>query len=748
MPMMFTHFSQQKIRLLLPGALLILVLLSNTYFAKAQVLWDGNAANGTGIWKVFKNIEGDGTITVENDSAEGKVWKFYKPSGSHRTESHAAKNFQAVEGSDIYIGWKCFLDMPANTSTNAVFQWKAYGDEYPMEQNYPIVLSTTSNGLIHLMHYAPGKIGTELWRSTLVRNAWNNFVLRIKVSRDGTIGFMEFWYNGIKQTLISGTKRYYGRTLDAGYVDPKWGVYGGDAATITNFVSRLKIAGTYTEAAPMIDPNDPVDPGDTIPHQDTTGVGSLLDITKNGGLISAQYNSSKTTENYPNLIDGNTATKYYVGGKTALWIQYKSVVPAIVTRYTITSANDKETRDPKNWQLLGSNDGVHWDTLDTRVGELFATRFLKKVYAVNNNNTFFQYYRLNITANNGDTGLQLSEWELFRKQNQNISFDSIPGKIFGDADFPLVANASSDLPVSFTVVSGPAVVTDDEVHITGAGTVTIRASQTGNSDFEPAASVERTFVIHQQSQTIVFDAIADKTVGDTDFAINATASSALPVSFAVVSGPAVVTGNTVQLTGAGTVTIRASQSGNDNIIAAPAAERSFVVHKKVQQITFHALRPVLKNATVNLAATATSGLPVSFSVVSGPGSITNNQLRFIGEGQVVIRASQPGDDIYAAAAPAEQTIVALGLQSLNGVQLTAYPNPTSGPLKVKLINKKSKTYSFIVIDHRGNQVAAAVIPAESSAQEVTLNLTGKPNDLYFLHVTDGTDNTVRIILKY
>ncbi|MBN9297400.1 MAG: heparin lyase I family protein [Filimonas sp.] len=725
-----------------------LFLLFILQTVSAQVYWNGNAANGTGIWKVFKNIEGDGTITVENDSTEGAVWKFYKPAGSHRTESHAAKNFQAVEGSDIYIGWKCFLDMAANASTNAVFQWKAYGDEYPMEQNYPIVLSTTSNGYIHLMHYAPGKIGTEVWKAPLVRYAWNNFVLRIKVSRDGTIGFMELWYNGIKQLLISGSKRYYGRTLDAGYVDPKWGVYGGDAATITNYVSRLKIAGTYAEAAPFINPNDPVDPGDTIPHTDTTGVAGLLDITDNGGVISAQYASSKSTENYPMVIDNNSATKYYIGGKTALWLQYKSTVPAIVTRYTLTSANDREGRDPKNWQLLASNDGAHWDTLDVRAGETFPTRFLKKTYAINNNNKYYLYYRLNITANNGDTGSQLAEWELFKKQSQSIAFDSLPDKVYGGEDLPLVAVASSDLPVSFTVVSGPASITeDDEIHVTGTGTITIRASQAGNNDYEPAADVDRTFTVYKQLQAIVFDSIPDKTYGDAAFMLNAVASSSLPVSFSVVSGPVTIDGNTVTITGTGAVTIRASQAGNDTVTAAQDVDRSFVVNKKAQQLTFDAIRPSLKTATVSLTATASSGLPVAYTVVSGPGTITGNQLKFTDEGQIVVQASQPGDSIYAAASPVTQTAISLGLQSLNGVQLLVYPNPTRGPLKVKLINKKAKTYSFLVIDRRGNIAASAVIPASSSQQEVSLDITGKPNDIYSLHVTDGSDNTIRLVLK-
>jgi hypothetical protein len=61
------------------------------------------------------------------------------------------------------------------------------------------------------------------------------------------------------------------------------------------------------------------------------------------------------------------------------------------------------------------------------------------------------------------------------------------------------------------------------------------------------------------------------------FALSAAATSRLPVSFRVLSGPAVVSGNTVTITGAGSVVIRASQSGNSNYNAAPPADRSFTV---------------------------------------------------------------------------------------------------------------------------------------------------------------------------
>lgn len=215
-----------------------------------SLLFDGNAALGpSAVWKVL-NVEGDGAITVVTDPVYGKVWKFYKPAGSHRTEGHGAKNFQAEEGDDIYIGWRSKLDIPASQKTNAVFQWKAYGSGLPMTQNYPIVVSTTSTGILHLMHFAPGKIGTEVWATPLSRNTWNTMVLRIKVSRDAATGFIEFWYNGVKQTLVNGTQRYPARTLDADFCDPKFGVYGGDPADITNYVHAIKIGSSYADAAP------------------------------------------------------------------------------------------------------------------------------------------------------------------------------------------------------------------------------------------------------------------------------------------------------------------------------------------------------------------------------------------------------------------------------------------------------------------------------------------------------------------
>src|SRR5687768_12325690 len=76
--------------------------------------------------------------------------------------------------------------------------------------------------------------------------------------------------------------------------------------------------------------------------------GTSFDLTDNGGTITAQYPNTNASEDVPRLIDNNIQTKYYRSGRTNLWVQYQSTAAAIVTYYTITSANDVPTRDPND----------------------------------------------------------------------------------------------------------------------------------------------------------------------------------------------------------------------------------------------------------------------------------------------------------------------------------------------------------------------------------------------------------------
>jgi hypothetical protein len=253
------------------------------------------------------------------------------------------------------------------------------------------------------------------------------------------------------------------------------------------------------------------------------------------------------------------------------------------------------------------------------------------------------------------------------KGNQTITFGALSNKTVGDPAFTVSATASSGLTVSFSIASGPATISGSTVTITGAGTVTVRASQAGNDNYNAAANVDQSFTVAKASQTITFGSLSGKTLGDAPFTVSATASSGLAVSFSIASGPATISGNTITLTGVGTVTVRAAQSGNDNYSAATSVDQSFAVAKGNQTISFGTLG--LKNfgdAPFAVSATASSGLSVSFSIVSGPATISGNTITLTGIGTVTVRASQAGDANYNAAANVDQSFtVAKGSQTIN-----------------------------------------------------------------------------------
>ncbi len=105
-------------------------------------------------------------------------------------------------------------------------------------------------------------------------------------------------------------------------------------------------------------------------------------------------------------------------------------------------------------------------------------------------------------------------------------------------------------------------------------------------------SAAGTLVIAKASQTIDFPAIGNQ-LTTNEVELSATASSSLGVDFAVASGPASIEGTTLTFSGAGTVSIVASQDGNSNWNAAPDVTNTF-------DVTEPDLAVVLSQTNVNV----------------------------------------------------------------------------------------------------------------------------------------------------
>jgi hypothetical protein len=166
------------------------------------------------------------------------------------------------------------------------------------------------------------------------------------------------------------------------------------------------------------------------------------------------------------------------------------------------------------------------------------------------------------------------------KLDQYITFDALDARTFGDAPFEVEASSTSGLHVVFeSSNTSVATISGTTVTIVGAGSTTITASQMGDDNYNTASSVQRSLTVNKANQSISFSTLTDRTYGDASFSLNASATSTLPISFEVVSGPASLSGTVLTITGAGTVTVRANQAGNQNYLEATPVERSFSVTK-------------------------------------------------------------------------------------------------------------------------------------------------------------------------
>jgi hypothetical protein len=214
--------------------------------------------------------------------------------------------------------------------------------------------------------------------------------------------------------------------------------------------------------------------------------------------------------------------------------------------------------------------------------------------------------------------------------------------------------------VAFSVVSGPGTISGSTLTITAVGTVVVAANQVGNANYAAATQVTQSITVNQASQTITFTApTSPVTYGVSPITLVASSTSGLAVTFSVISGPGTVSGSTLTITGAGTVVVAANQAGNANYAAATQVTQSITVNQASQTITFTALTsPVTYGVSpITLVASSTSGLAVTFSVVSGPGTVSGSTLTITGVGTVVVAANQAGNANYTAATQVTQSVV-------------------------------------------------------------------------------------------
>ncbi len=92
-----------------------------------------------------------------------------------------------------------------------------------------------------------------------------------------------------------------------------------------------------------------------------------------------------------------------------------------------------------------------------------------------------------------DAELQVLRWR--EGTVQRIAFSLPEAVSLGQGLLPLHTEANSGLPVTLSVVSGPAIISGSDLVLTGGGSVVVRAEQAGDGWILPAEPVERTIMV-------------------------------------------------------------------------------------------------------------------------------------------------------------------------------------------------------------------------------------------------------------
>ena len=180
-------------------------------------------------------------------------------------------------------------------------------------------------------------------------------------------------------------------------------------------------------------------------------------ITSNGGAWGVQLSEiglNKTVANYPiiltnaqpknqaeqvdKLFDGKTTTKWYTqaGGSDSplsypIWAQIIYKEPIGIASYSIVSGNDMPDRDPKDWELQGSNDGSQWVTLDSQTGVTFSGRRQEKSFQLKEAGSY-RYLRLYVTASRGGSNVALQMSELIFRDANGQAYDNTQEETAGN----------------------------------------------------------------------------------------------------------------------------------------------------------------------------------------------------------------------------------------------------------------------------------------------------------------------------
>lgn len=233
----------------------------------------------------------------------------------------------------------------------------------------------------------------------------------------------------------SGSTRTYTLSTSTKYTSFKLDITANNGDSFTQ-LSELYIQGTPDTV-----------PADYAPHDLTSQTSHSPFVTSS----SSEFSSSAQAWNCFNGSYTSSSNSWIGTGSGTDWIKIDlgSGVANTLVAYSFVCAITN--RAPKNWTMEGSNDDSSWTTVDTRTNitgwkpgtysAVSGSDFEIRTFFLSAESAGYRYYRLNITANNGDaTYTQITEIYLFGTT--------------GSSSVPVTETVSDSISLSDAIVVG------------------------------------------------------------------------------------------------------------------------------------------------------------------------------------------------------------------------------------------------------------------------------------------------------
>lgn len=348
-------------------------------------------------------------------------------------------------------------------------------------------------------------------------------------------------------------------------------------------------------------------------------------------------------------------------------------------------------------------------------------------------------------SNDGGTSTGSFSITVQTQKPQTITFPSTAVS-YGQSDFS-PAIASSGLAIRYSSPTGQCTLDPQGlVQITGAGSCTVTASQTGNQDYQAALPVTQTFPI-DQAVLYVDAAPASQTFGGASPALTYSLRGFVGSDIQSSSG---ITGSAnCQIAASagphagnypGTISCAPGTLASTNYSFATGQSAALTINPAAQTISFSSrppANPLINGSYIVAADGGGSGNAVILSIdpssTASACSVSESIVSFTGVGVCVIDADQAGDNDYLPAPQVQQTFTIT-------YAFSGYLNPIANPPIVNTA-KGGKTYPIKWQLQDANTHDIATLSAvKSLAYKATPcgELSGDPTGALTTTATGGT----------